>query len=114
MSLLSPQDDSFGGQKLPANSLHPARRDPSNKLAHHSENVLLSEDGLGIRAEGQIGWWGARADRGYAVGGAINNKCCYFEVLIDGRGVSRVGFSLRGARYNLGTDDKGFGFGGKI
>jgi hypothetical protein len=78
--------------------------------------------GLVCGTEQQKGWYGVRAKNGFIVDGLLKHSI-YFEVLVAGTGVSRViktifiliwkiGFSLSGASYNLGTDWKGWGYGG--
>lgn len=37
---------------------------------------------------------------------------CYYEVRCTDDGLSRVGWSLGSASFNLGMDARGFGFGG--
>eukprot|EP01119_Soliformovum_irregulare_P016706 TRINITY_DN4878_c0_g1_i1.p1 TRINITY_DN4878_c0_g1~~TRINITY_DN4878_c0_g1_i1.p1 ORF type:complete len:1021 (-),score=283.22 TRINITY_DN4878_c0_g1_i1:115-3123(-) len=97
-----------------AGFMSPVKRDRDNCLnvKDCSKNVTISEDGMTVKCEMPKGWWGVRSVKGYAIGGKFSNKTVYFEVLISGTGVSRIGFSTRGGRYNLGTDDRGFGFGG--
>eukprot|EP01104_Vermistella_antarctica_P009478 TRINITY_DN2441_c0_g1_i1.p1 TRINITY_DN2441_c0_g1~~TRINITY_DN2441_c0_g1_i1.p1 ORF type:complete len:728 (+),score=108.61 TRINITY_DN2441_c0_g1_i1:255-2438(+) len=52
------------------------------------------------------GWAGARATLG------VTKGAYYFEAQVADEGLCRVGWSTRAARYDLGTDALGFGFGG--
>jgi hypothetical protein len=62
-------------------------------------------------SELQKGWYGVRAKNGFAIGGKLK-RSIYFEVLVAGTGVSRIGWSYERGSYNLGTDFRGWGYGG--
>jgi ATP-dependent RNA helicase DDX1 len=68
-------------------------------------NFAVSEDGLVCQSR-EAGWHGGRANVG-----VLKGKY-YFEATVSDEGLCRVGWSTRVAKYDLGTDSCGFGYGG--
>lgn len=55
---------------------------------------------------GSKNWCGCRATHG------VRKGRCYYEALIRGDGICRVGWSTMAAHYEIGKDKQGYGFGG--
>merc|ERR1719419_1454896 len=72
-----------------------------------TESLAIDPEGLTCQARDPQGWHGTRSTRGVTGGGKY-----YFEAVVSDEGLCRVGYSLSDANLDLGTDAKGFGFGG--
>jgi len=71
------------------------------------QNLGIDESGLVCQSTHPKAWCGSRSSMGVTGKGKY-----YYEAKIKTDGLCRVGWSTGNATLNLGTDDKGFGFGG--
>ena len=75
-------------------------------LLDREPNFAIDETGLVCQAREEKDWQGCRASMG------ITKGRYYFEITVKDEGLCRVGWSTKSARFALGTDKEGFGFGG--
>ncbi|ELU11795.1 hypothetical protein CAPTEDRAFT_169026 [Capitella teleta] len=70
--------------------------------------AIDADDGLLCQSRDQQVWHGARCNKG------VSSKGCryYFEIRVTDEGLCRVGWSTVKAKFDLGTDKEGYGFGG--
>ena len=68
--------------------------------------VSVSANGLTASSAAEKQWAGARATHG------VKGGKCYYEAIISGAGICRMGFSTMAAHHELGRDAHGFGYGG--
>lgn len=66
----------------------------------------IDPGGYRVQARNDKAWEGCRANLGL-----IKGKHYYEGTLLD-EGISRLGWSVHGASFNIGTDGKSFGYGG--
>ena len=69
-------------------------------------SLVVTENGLKCSSSDPRAWSGARANYGVTAGKY------YYEVLIQGNGVCRLGWSSTSANLELGKDFYGYGYGG--
>lgn len=69
-------------------------------------SLVVTENGLKCSSSDSKTWSGARANYG------VTSGKYYYEVLIEGSGVCRVGWSSTSANLELGKDFYGYGYGG--
>eukprot|EP01126_Amoeba_proteus_P043433 TRINITY_DN4766_c1_g2_i4.p1 TRINITY_DN4766_c1_g2~~TRINITY_DN4766_c1_g2_i4.p1 ORF type:complete len:639 (-),score=112.13 TRINITY_DN4766_c1_g2_i4:552-2360(-) len=79
---------------------------PRMSLANRDPELVLDSEGLVCTNTSQDKWYGGRGNFG------VSKGKYYYEVTCTDDGLSRVGWASACAKYNLGTDNKGFGFGG--
>lgn len=72
-----------------------------------TESLAIDPEGYTCQARDANGWHGTRSTRGVTGGGKY-----YYEAVVSDEGLCRVGYSLPDANLDLGTCDKGYGFGG--
>ena len=72
-----------------------------------TDSLAIDPEGMTCQARDANGWHGTRSTRGVSGAGKY-----YFEAVVSDEGLCRVGYSLADANLDLGTCDKGFGFGG--
>ena len=75
-------------------------------LQDRSSIVAVSDDGLVCQARSDREWGGCRAT------GCIRQGKTFFEITVEDEGLCRVGWALRDASLDIGTDQMSFGFGG--
>lgn len=68
--------------------------------------VSLSTNGLSANSAAEKQWAGARATHG------VRGGKSYFEIIVKGAGICRVGVSTMAAHHELGRDAHGIGYGG--
>jgi len=75
-------------------------------LDDRESEFAVSEDGSTCQSRNERQWAGGRANIGL-----IKGKY-YYEITCRDAGLSRMGWALASASYNIGTDNKSYGFGG--
>eukprot|EP01125_Pyxidicula_operculata_P015685 TRINITY_DN5350_c0_g1_i1.p1 TRINITY_DN5350_c0_g1~~TRINITY_DN5350_c0_g1_i1.p1 ORF type:complete len:712 (-),score=166.83 TRINITY_DN5350_c0_g1_i1:31-2166(-) len=79
---------------------------PMMSLDDREQALAVNNDGTVCQSRLESKWAGGRANIG-----VIRGRY-YYEVSCKDKGLSRIGWSLASATFNLGTDNKGYGFGG--
>ena len=75
-------------------------------LTDRDQAFAVSADGTLCQSRDVKAWLGGRATVG------VFRGKYYFEATVTDEGLCRVGWAARTAKYDLGTDASGFGFGG--
>jgi len=93
-------------REVSSDKAQPKEVNPRMNIDDREAGLTMNDTGLLCQSRNEKQWAGARG-----CFGVIKGKY-YYEVTCRDAGLSRVGWSLASATFNLGTDNKGYGFGG--